>query len=231
MPILALACDYDETLAANGQIESSTVQALGRLRRSGGKLILVTGRRLEDLLQVCSATHLFDFVIAENGAVLYQPSTRETRLLADKPPERFLEKLRERGVRPLAAGRAIVATVQQHHAAVKETIAEMDLDLEIIFNRDSLMVLPTGVTKATGLSLALEDLQLPAASVAGVGDAENDAAFLGMCGFSVAVANAIPAIREAADMVTGQDHGAGVIEVIDKVIAENLLRIKAPARR
>lgn len=231
MPILALACDYDETLATNGKIEPPAVKALLRLKRSGGKLILVTGRQLDDLLKVCPQIHLFDSVVAENGALMYQPSTRQIRLLADKPPDGFLERLRECGVQPLAAGHSIVATVQQHYDAVRKAIAEMDLDLQIIFNRDSLMVLPSGVNKATGLSLALEELRLPPGSVVGVGDAENDAAFLEMCGVSVAVANAIPAIREAADLVTDQDHGAGVVEVINKVIAGDCFRAKAPAPR
>lgn len=230
MPILALACDYDETLAANGQVEQPTVQALVRLKRSGGKLIVVTGRQLGDLFEVCPEIHLFDSVIAENGAVMYQPSTRRMRPLADKPPERFLSRLREHGVQPLATGRSIVATVQRHYEAVRNTIAEMGLDLEIIFNRDSLMILPNGVNKATGLSLALEELQVPASNVVGVGDAENDAAFLEICGFSVAVANAIPAIKEAADMVTDGNHGAGVVEVITKVIAGDCFRVKAARR-
>jgi hydroxymethylpyrimidine pyrophosphatase-like HAD family hydrolase len=134
-------------------------------------------------------------------------------------------------VKPLAIGHSIVATVQRHHLAVSDTIAEMGLDLEIIFNRDSLMVLPTGVNKATGLSLALEALEVPPASVVGVGDAENDAAFLEMCGLSVAVANALPSIREAADIVTAEDHGAGVVEVINKVISGDLLGMRTPAQR
>jgi hydroxymethylpyrimidine pyrophosphatase-like HAD family hydrolase len=230
MPILALACDYDETLAANGQVEQPTVQALIQFKRWGGKLILVTGRQLGDLLEVCPEVHLFDSVIAENGAVMYQPATRRMRPLAGKPPKRFLSRLREHGVQPLAVGRSIVATVQQHYEAVRDTIAGMGLDLEIIFNRESLMVLPTGVNKGTGLSLALEELQVPAGNVVGVGDAENDAAFLEICGFSVAVANAIPSIQEAADVVTEGDHGAGVAELITKVIAGDCFRAKAARR-
>jgi phosphoglycolate phosphatase (TIGR01487 family) len=228
MPILALACDYDETLASQGQVAPPALQALLQLKESGVKIILVTGRQLGDLLAVCPEVHLFDFVVAENGALLYRPAARWTRSLASRPAESFLDKLRERHVQPLSSGRVIVATVQQHYDAVRQTIAEMGLDLEIIFNRDSLMVLPSGLNKGTGFKLALEELQVPAASVVGIGDAENDAAFLEMCGFSVAVANAIPSIREAADMVTGQDHGAGVVEVIHKVLAGEFDRVQAP---
>jgi HAD superfamily hydrolase (TIGR01484 family) len=231
MPILALACDYDETLASQGKVAPPALQALLHLKESGGKIILVTGRQLGDLLEVCPETRLFDFIVAENGALLYRPATRQVRPLAEPPEENFVKKLREREVQPLAAGRVIVATVQQHYQTVSQVIAEMGLDLEIIFNRESLMVLPRGLNKATGLKLALEELQVPAGSVVGVGDAENDAAFLEMCGFSAAVANAIPSIQEMADMVTTHDHGDGVVEVINKVIAGDLLRSKTPAPR
>src|SRR5262245_60552365 len=66
-----LACDYDGTTATDGRIEPATAQALRRLRDSGRKLVLVTGRVLEDLERVCPELDLFDRVVAENGAVLY----------------------------------------------------------------------------------------------------------------------------------------------------------------
>jgi hydroxymethylpyrimidine pyrophosphatase-like HAD family hydrolase len=231
MPILALACDYDETLASQGKVAPPALQALSQLKESGGKIILVTGRELGDLLEVCPETRLFDFIVAENGALLYRPATRQMRPLSEPPAESFVTKLRERGVHPLSAGNVIVATVQQHYQTVSQVIAEMDLDLEIIFNRESLMVLPAGLNKATGLKLALEELRVPAASVVGVGDAENDAAFLEMCGFSAAVANAIPSIQEMADLVTSHDQGAGVVEVIYKILAGDLLRSRTSAPR
>ena len=45
--------------------------------------------------------------------------------------------------------------------------------------------------------------------VVAVGDAENDHAFLTCSGCGVAVANALPALKERADLVTQCDHGAG----------------------
>jgi haloacid dehalogenase-like hydrolase len=53
----------------------------------------------------------------------------------------------------------------------------------------------------------------------GIGDAENDHAFLGMFGTAVAVANALPSIKEVADYVTAGARGAGVIEVIGRLAA------------
>lgn len=227
MPILTLACDYDGTLASDGQIGPSTWDALFGFKKSGGKIILVTGRQLGDLLSVCPDLSVFDFVVAENGALLYDPATLATRSLAEPPSFAFLNKLRERKVQPLSFGHVIVATVHTHLQTVGATIAEMSLALDIIFNRESLMILPQGLNKATGLKLALEELGITARSVVGVGDAENDAAFLEMCGVSVAVANAIPSIREAADMVTAHGYGTGVEELIAKVLSGDLDRVLA----
>jgi HAD superfamily hydrolase (TIGR01484 family) len=67
----ALACDYDGTIAHHGQVADETIAALGRLRHTGRRLILVTGRQLEDLLAIFPHVELFDRVVAENGAVVY----------------------------------------------------------------------------------------------------------------------------------------------------------------
>ena len=55
-----------------------------------------------------------------------------------------------------------------------------------------------------------------------VGDAENDHAFLDTSEFSVAVANALPALKEHADWVTCGANGAGVGELIEELVANDL---------
>jgi hydroxymethylpyrimidine pyrophosphatase-like HAD family hydrolase len=220
--IFHLACDYDETLASGGKVGAPARDALSRLKSGGSKTILVTGRELEDLVTVFPGLSLFDIVVAENGAVLYRPSTGDIRALAAPPTPRLLDKLRQRGVQPLRAGRAIVATTQTHYCEVQQAILETGLPLEIILNRDSLMVLPQGVDKSTGFKAALEELQISAEGVVGIGDAENDAPFLKVCGCSVAVANAIPAIQQSADVITDQPSSAGVIEIIAKLMTGEL---------
>jgi hydroxymethylpyrimidine pyrophosphatase-like HAD family hydrolase len=119
-------------------------------------------------------------------------------------------------------GRAIVATVRPHETAVLETIRGLGLELEIVFNKEAVMVLPTGHNKATGLQRALEELDLDPTSVVGVGDAENDHAFLDLCGFSVAVANSVPALKDHADHVTQGARGDGVEELIEALLADDL---------
>src|SRR5207248_1459381 len=59
-------------------------------------------------------------------------------------------------------------------------------------------------------------------NVVGVGDAENDHAFLSRCECAVAVANALPALQARADFVTRGERGAGVAELIEELIASDL---------
>ncbi|HWG97265.1 MAG TPA: HAD hydrolase family protein [Nitrospira sp.] len=58
MRYVAVATDYDNTLAVDGRVERKTIDALERLIQSGRKLILVTGRLLPDLLDIFPAIGL-----------------------------------------------------------------------------------------------------------------------------------------------------------------------------
>ena len=117
----------------------------------------------------------------------------------------------------------IVATWEPHEKTVLEAIRDCGLELQVIFNKGAVMVLPAGVNKATGLRAALAELNLSPHNAVGVGDAENDHAFLNICECAVAVANALPAVKERADIVTFADHGAGVTELIDEMLADDLV--------
>src|SRR2546425_8249586 len=105
MRYMALACDYDGTLALDGQVDAETVAALERVRDSGRKLLLVTGRELDDLLTVFPHAHLFDRIVAENGALLYAPATGTERRLWGSPPQAFVQALRAGGGGPHSLGR------------------------------------------------------------------------------------------------------------------------------
>jgi HAD superfamily hydrolase (TIGR01484 family) len=218
MYVMALATDYDGTLAEFGEVRPETLEALKRVRETGRKLLLVTGRELPDLKRVFPYTDLFDKVVAENGALLYSPETEEERPLAPSPPPAFIERLRQKGVDRISVGRSIVATWEPHQTAALEAINELGLELEIIFNKGAVMILPSGVNKATGLKAALKEMQLSFLNVVAVGDAENDHALLRTCGCGAAVANALPALKDTADVVLEGARGAGVEELIERVM-------------
>src|SRR5215813_4465231 len=99
MRYMAVATDYDGTLARDGQVAPATLAALEALKASGRKTILTTGRHLDDLRRVFPKIDLFDRIVAENGAVLYDPASREETLLAEEPPAELLNALRRAGVK------------------------------------------------------------------------------------------------------------------------------------
>ena len=223
MKFLCLATDYDGTLAQHGDVENSTVAALRELRETGRRLVMVTGRELPDLQKVCHFTGLFDRIVAENGALLHNPAEQSSKILAPEPPEEFVDALRARGVSPLSVGLGIVATNQLYSGVVQDIIQKLGLPLQAILNKGALMILPSNVDKATGLRAALSELHLQPGEVVGVGDAENDMVFLRSCGYSVAVANAIPELKQQVHLVTQSRNGAGVEELIQKLLANELV--------
>jgi len=212
----ALATDYDGTLAQDGTVPPEVWTALEHAQAAGLRLLLVTGRVLPELQQVCDRLELFEQVVVENGAVLYDPHRRQQQVLAEPPPPSFVQLLRHCGVEPIVTGAVIVATFQPHQDTVRQVIADSGLPLEVIMNKDAVMVLPRGVDKAFGLGRVLQQLGLPPEDVIGVGDAENDRTFLELCGLRVAVANAVPEVQAAVHWTTPSPRGAGVRELLQR---------------
>jgi HAD superfamily hydrolase (TIGR01484 family) len=221
-----LACDYDGTLAHHGVVADATVTVLDRFRSGGGRLLMVTGRELPDLQSVCSVVDRFEWIVAENGALLYRPSDGFNQLLCASASAELAQRLAQAGAQPLSVGRAIIATREPYETVAFSLIKELGLELQIIFNKGAVMILPTGVNKATGLGAALEHMNVAAQDVAAIGDAENDHALLAMCGIGVAVSNAVPTLKEHADVVTKGARGDGVAEWIDRALSGKLTEIQ-----
>ncbi|MGH8047880.1 MAG: HAD family hydrolase [Chthoniobacterales bacterium] len=213
----ALATDFDGTLATEGVVSANAREEVSRLRADGIRVILVTGRELTDFDRLDVPLNIFDLVVAENGALLHNPHTGEVRGLGTPPPEEFVTELARRGVAPLSVGASIVATVEPHEVVVIELIKEMGLEHQVIFNKGAVMVLPPGVNKASGLRVALKQLDISPSEVVAVGDAENDHALLEMCGLPVAVVNAIPSLKARARWVTAKVNGEGMVELMEGI--------------
>lgn len=169
-----IATGHDGTLAHHGRVSETTLDSLRRLRESGRRIVLVTGRELEDLKRVFPEEQVFDWIVAENGALIYSPSTKEIRLLAAAPPQEFIDELKRRRVAPMSVGHVIVATWEPHEETALEVIRDLGLEMQVIFNKGAVMILPSGINKATGLTAVLEDLGYSPHNTVGIGDAEND---------------------------------------------------------
>jgi hydroxymethylpyrimidine pyrophosphatase-like HAD family hydrolase len=230
MKYRALATDYDGTIAYEGRVDAETVDALQHARDAGMQLLLVTGRELTHLFNTFDRVDVFHQVVAENGAVLYDPATGRIETLAPGPPAALIERLTREQI-PLSIGHSVIATVEPHEQVVIAAIHELALDWHIIFNKGSVMALPSDVTKATGLRSALDACQLTPEMTIAIGDAENDLVFLKGCGLAVAVGNALTTVKAIADVVTDGARGAGVRELIGRWLAGELETVALnPAR-
>jgi HAD superfamily hydrolase (TIGR01484 family) len=216
----ALATDYDGTIATGGRVPASTRAALERWRQSGRVSILVTGRELEDVRRASQGFELFDRVVAENGAVLHRPAAGETVLLCEPVADALLLALRRRWM-TYGVGRAVIAAWRGHADAVLEEAWALGVEVTLSFNKSSMLVLPAGVDKASGLRAALAELRTSPPETVAIGDAENDIPLLEACGLGVAVANALPALAARAHRVTRTPEGAGVEELVADLLAHD----------
>lgn len=218
MSYKALATDYDGTIATDGRVDQTTYLALKRWQEAGRSLIMVTGRRHDNLYEVFPEVKSFDCIVSENGALLSFPHTGVEKLLASPPSDLLIKTLQERQVKPLSIGRGIIGTHTPHDVTAISIIQELNLPWQISYNKGSVMLLPQGVDKKSGLTTALTMINLSPNEVVGVGDGENDLPLLDLCGLSVSVNNALPMVKEASDWVMTKNRGAGVVELIDKLL-------------
>lgn len=217
-----LACDFDGTIATEGVVAPATLAALERVRRSGRRLLLVTGRTAAQLETVFGRWDVFDRLVLENGALLVDPSAGTEWLLCAPVSSRLEPELRRRGVEPLAVGRAVYAASVRHLEVIRETIRDLGLSLDLVVNRDGVVILPRGVSKLSGATAALFDIGETAAACVAVGDAENDLPMLAFAGCGVAVANGLDEVKAVADLVTRRPAGEGVAELVNSLVADDL---------
>lgn len=220
MNIKALAIDYDGTLASEGVVDERTVTALRKFKATGKKLFLVTGRELLELLNLFPESDVFDVIVAENGALLHYPQTQQQILLTGPPPLSLIYELLNREIAFLSIGRCIIATRKPYDSIVKEILPNYP-DLSIAYNNNSVMILPGGVNKASGLITALEEFNINIKEVAAAGDAENDIDFLEMSGLPAAVDNAIPEVKSVAKILLKNPSGSGVQEFIETILNQD----------
>jgi phosphoglycolate phosphatase (TIGR01487 family) len=213
-----IAIDFDGTLAENETVSPHTIEVLQQVKKTNRHLALVTGRELQDLERVFPEYRIFDYIVAENGALIHYVKTGSETLLGQAPAENFVAELKSSGVHPISVGKVIVATWEPHEKTVLEIIKQSGIELQVIFNKGAVMILPPGINKATGLQALLTSIHLSIHNIIAIGDAENDSAMLEVAAYAVAVNNALPALKERADYVTTGNAGTGVREILLKII-------------
>lgn len=225
----AVAVDYDGTITHGPRPNAGMLAAIAKVRASGRYVVLVTGRILAELVQdFPDVAEHFDSIVAENGAVVLHAG-RE-RALVERVSEALDAELGNRGV-PFRRGKVIIATDAHHDAIVRERCIALGLDAQLVCNRSALMVLPAGISKASGVLECLAELGVSAHSAIGIGDAENDRALLEACEIGIAVGSAVPSLRERADFVLQGDNSSAVARFLEQELPRGVPLVQPRRRR
>lgn len=219
MRFRVLAVDFDGTLAEGGVMPPDVRAALADVRAQGVAVLVVTGRRLDELRAVAGDLRFADAVVGEGGAVVLYPASDLTFAPFPAPSRVLLDELSRRRV-PFTAGQSVIEAEASVASTILEIIRQRELPLVILFNRSRLMVLPQSVSKATGLKDALAALRMSSHNALGIGDAENDHALLDACQVGVAVGWGSTALKEAADAVLEGGGPAAVAPYIRRAAAQ-----------
>lgn len=230
MKLSAIALDYDGTVTRNETLDSSVREAIALARTNGILVLLVTGRILDELRRVAGDLHFVDAVVAENGAVLHFPDSGHTSVLAPTMPPAFVAELRRRGLQ-VHAGQCLVDGAASDGQKVLDAIRALELPLVLVFNKGRVMTMPQGVSKATGLRVALETLRVSARNTLAIGDGENDHELLRLAEVGAAVEWGSPVLQAAADLTITGPGPSAVSEYIRLLAATGRLPVPVRARR
>jgi hydroxymethylpyrimidine pyrophosphatase-like HAD family hydrolase len=225
-----LALDYDGTIARGDRLDPSVRDAIADARRMGVTVMLVTGRRLDDLRRVAGDLHFVDGVVAENGALMHFPDGGLTTTLAPPIADTFVAELRKRGI-PFDRGQCLVEADADSAPEMLKVIRDLELAIVLLFNRSRVMALAQGISKATGLTAALETVRKSPRNAVAIGDAENDHELLRVAEIGAAVEWGSASLQASADIVINGDGPAAVGEFIRRVTIRGRLPIPDRPRR
>lgn len=212
-PVEVLAVDLDGTIYSGARpVDPELLQLLRVVRGAGVKLVLVTGRCLQELGKLIDAA-LFDAVVAENGAILVADGKEV--ILA--PPG--WNSVRRRLLGRFKAGKeqVIISLGRDRKNDVRRYLGA---SAKLEFNKDRLMIMPTNVDKGSGLLAALNALNANHGRLMCIGDGENDLAMFKVADLKVAVGDSSATLKREADYVTRKNDGKGVLEAIKTFISD-----------
>jgi hydroxymethylpyrimidine pyrophosphatase-like HAD family hydrolase len=214
-----LIFDYDGTLTfETHEIPEVARTALKKMKHKKlATLGIISGRDLPFLMRVDETlSNVFSFLIAENGAISYFSDTKKKTVLGREWSDQARKALAGSGI-PMHFAEVMFATAIENAPRVSDFLQKTGLDVKLVPNRDSLMVLPPNVDKGTGVAATIQYFGTTRKLfLTCFGDGENDLALFAPADLGVAVANAVDALKQIADVVTDKPGGYGVAEYLNE---------------
>jgi phosphoglycolate phosphatase len=219
--LVAFAVDLDRTLLPPGQpLPRSASALLATVQEMGLKVVLVSGREYDRLATFARKLRAVDALVAENGAVIEVPLGGKVTTVGSKSGARVRRRLGSARISGVATGDVVVSVPRAMWSRVEVLLEGFPVDL--VPNADRVMVVPEGVTKASGMQRVLRALRLGSREYAAIGDGENDIGLLRAATLSAAVANAHPSVRSVVDYVCRGRFEAGVAEFVSGPLARRV---------
>jgi hydroxymethylpyrimidine pyrophosphatase-like HAD family hydrolase len=219
MHISIIATDFDGTISQGDQLAPEAARALRRWRETGRFSVLVSGRSFEFLHGLQEREQVFDLIVAENGAVLYNAHTDEMRLPFGDVPDDLIDTLLKLDI-PVWRGIAIAGTTLPYDDVVWVASREMGRAAHVETNRNEVMLLPPGASKGAGLLNLLQSEGLSPRNLLAIGDAQNDLSLLRVAEVKVAVANAVEELKAIADYVTAEAGPTGMADFVGRYLLD-----------
>jgi len=219
---VAFVTDLDRTLQRpGGRPTQAARRALLEAQHLGLRTVLVSGREYVALQRLARGFGHWDALVAEDGAVVEAPIGRPARVVGRSTAAEIRRRLTRLHPKLHGAWGEVIFSVPRGH---RRRLVRMltGLPVHVTANVDRLMVVPAGVTKLTGVRVALRQLGLGDRPFAAIGDAENDLELLRGASLSATVANGRPEVRRVVDFVAGRSFDRGVLEFVHGPLRERV---------
>ena len=216
---MVIAVDVDGTLYDGIEVATEAIEALQQAHADGHTLVIVTGRRWEELGHVVPGIlTVTDRVVCEEGGVLVNVGTGHVKLLAEPVEANLVAGLEAAGVPALDIGHVVIGAPTASLDVVTAVRNRVGSRRTIITNKGSVALVPSGCDKGTGLRAAIVDLGAYGLPILAIGDAANDLAMFNIATIAVGVANSDDAVRASGVTLTTASAGRGVAEALHRFL-------------
>lgn len=236
--IEVICSDVDGTLlSSNKELTEQNLDAILQWQQAGNYFGIVSGRQISGIKKVYVDKFNPDFVIGLNGGyiknlagdvIFNNISLEHQRLLIVR-----LEALNILQIHVTKAGKTTNINITEfiptpeiekisivlNSKAESDNLMKKLIDLPLNITQSDyryIEISEGGISKLSGIKTAIGSENLN--KVAAVGDFYNDIEMITAAGVGVAMANAVPEVKEAADMITTSNDDDGIAHLINKLL-------------